>query len=68
MATGQVTQQHQMTSQRKKSYSEPKLRRLDPEDALARLSAAARAGNASAQTMLDQIRRGKADLDPLDPK
>jgi hypothetical protein len=63
MATRQLTQQ-QVTQQRKKPYSPPQLRRLDPEDALARLQAAARAGDACAQAMLDEMSRRRGP----DPK
>ena len=43
------------TARRKKPYSKLKLNRLDPQETLARIKDAAKAGNKSAKTMLDRI-------------
>jgi hypothetical protein len=40
---------------RKKAYGKLKLDRLDPQEALAKIKRAAKAGNKSAKTMLDRI-------------
>ena len=43
------------TASRKKPYSKLKLSRLDPDETLARIKDAAKAGNKSAKTMLERI-------------
>lgn len=47
------------TAKRKKPYTKLTLKRLDPQETLARIKNAAQAGNKSAQTMLDRISRKK---------
>jgi len=43
------------TARRKKPYSKPKLKLLDPQETLARIKAAAQAGDNGAQAMLNCV-------------
>jgi hypothetical protein len=50
-----------MTARRKKEYHKPTLKRLDPSEAIAEIKAAAKAGNKSAQKVLERIGGAKPD-------
>jgi hypothetical protein len=43
------------TTMRKKPYSKPNLKLLDPQQTLAKIKAAAQTGDSGAQMMLDRI-------------